>query len=129
VVERNEQVVLVQSIGWPKEFYGLVTGFLEKNEDPADAVLREVKEEIGLDAQMGKFLGLYPFFRRNQLIIAYHVVAHEGEIVLQESELAAYKEVPIKKVRPWPSSTGFALNDWLVGEGYTPEFLQFPKRK
>lgn len=42
VVERNDHVVLVQSIGWPAHFYGLVTGFLEKAESPEEAVLREV---------------------------------------------------------------------------------------
>ncbi|MEM9983827.1 MAG: NUDIX domain-containing protein, partial [Bacteroidota bacterium] len=50
VVERQGKVVLVQSIGWPKEWFGLVTGFLEKGEKPEEAVLREVKEELGLEA-------------------------------------------------------------------------------
>jgi ADP-ribose pyrophosphatase YjhB (NUDIX family) len=123
VVERNGHVVLVQSIGWPAHVYGLVTGFLEKEEDPAEAVLREVKEELGLEATMGRFLGLYPFFRRNQLLICYHVAAHAGDIVLETDELAAYREVPIAEVRPWHAGTGHALADWLRSEGYEPEFV------
>jgi NAD+ diphosphatase len=124
VVERKGHVVLVQSIGWPAHFYGLVAGFLEKNESPEEAVLREVKEELGLDAQLGEFLGLYPFFRRNQLLICYHVEADQGEIELETAELAAYREVPLAKVRPWNAGTGYALADWLRSRGYEPEFVE-----
>ena len=49
VVERAGRVVLVHSIGRPSHWYGLVAGFLERGEHPADAVLREVAEELGLD--------------------------------------------------------------------------------
>lgn len=127
VVERNEHVVLVQSHGWPKEWFGLVTGFLERDETPEEAVLREVKEELGLEATMGRFLGLYPFFYRNQLIIAYHVEAHEGDIVLEEAELAAYREVPLAKARPWRAGTGYALADWLASRGYSPKFVDLKR--
>ncbi len=129
VVERQGKVVLVQSIGWPQEWFGLVTGFLEKGEKVEEAVLREVQEELGLEAKLGEFLGLYTFTRMNQLIIAYHVEAQEGEIHLQESELAAYREVPIAELRPWRAGTGYALAKWLKSKGYEPEFIDLPKRK
>jgi NAD+ diphosphatase len=125
IVERNGHVVLVQSIGWPSSWFGLVTGFLEKQETPEEAVLREVKEEIGIDAKMGGYIGMYPFYRMNQLIIAYHVVAHQGDITLDTSELAAFKEVPIDKVQPWASGTGIALRDWLRTKGYERELVKF----
>jgi hypothetical protein len=40
----DTSVILVQSHGWPTDWFGLVTGFLEEREDPAKGVLREVKE-------------------------------------------------------------------------------------
>ncbi|GAB4422844.1 MAG: NUDIX domain-containing protein [Bacteroidia bacterium] len=128
IVERQGTVVLVRSQGWPEDWFGVVTGFLEKAESPAEAVLREVREELGLEARLGGFIGLYPFERMNQLIIAYHVEAHEGEIRLDETELAACRQVPIDRVRPWPTGTGYALADWLRSRGLTPEFLSFGKR-
>lgn len=127
IVERDGHLILVQSIGWNKSWYALVTGFLEKDETPDDAVLREVKEETGLDAEIGSFIGMYEFFRRNQLLLVYHVVAKAGEIVLDETELADYKVVPIEKVQPWPAGTGIGLRDWLRTRGYEREFMQFPK--
>lgn len=110
-------VILVQSQGWPPTWYALVTGFLEKHEDPAEAVLREVEEEIGLQGELMSFIGHYPFQRMNQLIIAYHIRA-SGEVRLGD-ELADYKRVAIEKVKPWESGTGYALRDWLETQGRT----------
>ena len=128
VIEYQDAVVLVRSIGWPAHFYGLVTGFLEKGEMPEQGVVREVKEEVGLEVKSVNYIGMYPFYRMNQLLIAYHIEA-EGTITLDTTELEDYKVVPLEKVRPWPAGTGYALNDWLKTKGYEPEFLQFPKRR
>ena len=112
LVEQEGQVLLVRSHGWPEKFYGLVTGFLEANETPESGVLRELKEELGLSGNIESLIGVYSFAARNELIIAYHVRA-EGEVVLG-LELAAYKRVPLDKLRPWPMGTGLAVQDFLA---------------
>jgi NAD+ diphosphatase len=112
IVERGGCVVLAQNKGFPSTWFGLVTGFLERGEAPAEGVLREVKEELGLDGEIVELVGAYAFLPMNQVIIAYHVRA-QGEIVLGD-ELAAFKEVPIAKLRPWPFGTGEAVRDWLT---------------
>lgn len=114
IVERGEEVVLVQSHGWPKHWYGVVTGFLEQSENPEAGILREVREELGLEGTLEGFIGVYSFFRSNQVILAYHVrVPARGKIQLEEAELADFKTVPIHKVIPWNAGTGPALRDWL----------------
>ena len=115
IVEHDGCVVLVRSKGWPSNWLGLVTGFLEREEEAADAVLREVEEELGLQARIEQFVGIYSFFQMNQIILAWHVVA-AGEITLGD-ELAAYRRIPIERVRPWPMGTGKALRDWLERRG------------
>jgi len=112
LVEREGIVILVRNKTWPQRMYGLVTGFLEKGETPEFGVLREVKEELGLDGRIVDFIGVYPFFEMNQLILAFHVQAR-GQIVLGE-ELAEIKMVPPQKLRPWSFGTGHAVRDWLV---------------
>lgn len=112
----DDTVVLVQNVGWPAEWFGIVTGFLEKNEEPADAILREIKEEIGLDAEIVERLGIYTFFQRNEIIITYHVRA-TGEIRTDETEIQAYKLVPISQLKPWPFGTGPAVKEWLAKRG------------
>lgn len=124
IVEREGRVVLVRSRGWPDTWYALVTGFLEPNETPEAAVLREVEEEIGIEAELGAYLGAYPFDRLNQIIFAYHVRGGPGPIRLCEDELSDYKEVPIGKLRPWPRGTGPALREWLASRGYHPPTVE-----
>jgi len=114
IVERDGAVVLVRSIGWPAEWFGLVTGFLEAEELPEAGIVREVKEELGLDVLACRFIGHYLFRPMNQLILAYHVEAGPGEIRLDETELEAWKVVPIDKLRPWPFGTGEAVRDFLA---------------
>lgn len=112
IVDTGDEVILVRNHGWPEKWFGLVTGFLEKNEHPETGVVREVQEELGLEAEVVSLVGLYPFERMNQLIIAYHLRA-AGEVVLGE-ELAEYRRVEVAKLRPWPFATGDAVRDWLV---------------
>lgn len=124
VVEYGDaKVVLGHNALWPKGWFGLITGFVEKYEDPAYTVIREVKEEIGLDGEIEEFIGHYTFKRMNQLIIAYHVKA-TGVITLNE-EIDEYKIVPFDKVRYWPAGTGFALRDLLKSKGYDPQERPF----
>lgn len=112
IVEHQGKVILTQNKGWPEKRYGIVAGFLEKGETPERGALREVKEELGLDAEIVSFVGHYAFARRNQIIFVYHVQA-EGEIIIGE-ELAAIKALPPEEVRPWDVGTGPALKDWLA---------------
>ncbi len=111
IVEWNGKVVLARNKGWPEKMFGLITGFLEKGESPEEGVLREVREELGLQGEIAGFVGYYPFFRMNQLILAFHVKA-EGEILLGE-ELEEIRLVLPERLRPWPFGTGQAVADWL----------------
>lgn len=79
VVEYGGQVVLARNARWPRRMFSLITGFLERNETPEEAVVREVKEELGLDSEATHFIGHYPFPAMNQLIVAFSV-AGAGEI-------------------------------------------------
>lgn len=112
IVEHEGKVILTRSKGWPANWMGIVAGFLEKGETPEEGALREVKEELGLDGEIVRFIGHYPFEMRNQIIFTYHVHA-EGEITIGE-ELESIKAVPPEEVRPWDLGTGPALKDWLA---------------
>jgi NADH pyrophosphatase NudC (nudix superfamily) len=103
----------VRGHGWPESWYGLVTGFLEPEESPEAAARREVAEELGLTVSDSRLVGAYPFARMNQVIIAYHLLA-DGEIVLDENELAGFKAVPLERLRPWDFGTGAAVKDFLA---------------
>lgn len=106
------EIILARQKGWPPGWFGLVTGFLERGEEPEAAMLRELREELGLEGEIVSLVGVYPFVQRNEIIVAWHVRAR-GEIVLGD-ELEAHKRVAIEKLRPWPFGTGLAVRDWLA---------------
>ena len=125
VVEHNGMVVLAHNRAWPpamKSFYGLITGFLERAESPSQCALREVGEELGLDATTATLISVYPFAQMNQVIIAYHVPA-DGTITLNE-ELDDIRHVPLHECKVWPAGTGLALRDWLRSRGLEPPELE-----
>lgn len=115
IIEHDGAVLLARGRGWPEKMFALVTGFLEANETPEAAVLREVKEETNLDGRVASLVGVYPFELRNELLICFHVIA-EGTIALSP-ELEATKHVPKERLKAWPMGTGFAVRDWLARGG------------
>lgn len=125
IVEYQGKVVLARNAAWPVNWYALITGFLERDEDPRDGVMREVKEELGLDAQGATFLGHYEFRRQNQILLAYHVPA-TGTIRLNE-ELVDYKLEALDQAQYWEAGTGYALRDWLRSKGFDPQVAGWAK--
>ena len=124
VVEYEGRVLLARNRAWPEKMFALVTGFLERGETPAEAVLREVKEETDLDADAAHLIGVYDFVRMNQVIIAYHVPAR-GTVRLSE-ELADYRLIEPGRLRPWSQGTGQALADWMRARNLPVNFLPLP---
>jgi NAD+ diphosphatase len=111
IVETPDGVILARGCGWPENMFALVAGFLERDEAPEDGVVREVKEELGLDATDVQLVGLFPFFQQNQIIIAYAMRA-SGTVVLGD-ELDTYKVIPKAKLKGWGFGTGLAVTAWL----------------
>jgi NAD+ diphosphatase len=115
LVEHEGQVLLVRNKGWPEKWFGLMAGFLERGETPQAGVLRELKEELGLEGEVVRLIGVYAFLERNEIILAYHLTA-TGTVVLGE-EIAEVRSIPAERLRPWPFGTGQAVADWLAQKG------------
>jgi NADH pyrophosphatase NudC (nudix superfamily) len=126
LLQVGEHILLARNAAWPPRMFALITGFLERDESPEEGVAREVKEETNLDARSVELIGVYPFTRKNELIIAYHVQA-EGQIALSP-ELADFKLVEPARLRPWRAGTGLAMADWMQRRGLEVEFVDLPGR-
>lgn len=112
IVQLGEDVVLVRNVGWPEDWFGLVSGFMERAETPEEGILREIHEELGVHGRDVYAVGNYAFRRANQVIMAYHVTIDDTPEPNPE-EIAAIKVVPVSKLKPWPFGTGHAVRDWL----------------
>ena len=99
LIYRDGKYIIARNTKWPSGMFSLVTGFLEKDETPDQAILREAQEELGVLGKNVEFIGHYALPELNQLIMAFAVEGH-GEIrlsdeiaeikVLSQSELSMY---------------------------------------
>jgi len=129
IVECSDQggkVLLARNAAWAGRMFALITGFMEAGETPEAGIAREVAEETALTVESSKLLGVWDFQRMNQIIIAYHVVAH-GEIRLSP-ELAEYKLMAPADIVCWPAGTGYAVAEWQRSLGIEPRFMSFEER-
>lgn len=79
LVEYQGRIVLARNAKWMESVFGMITGYLERGETPEAAVVREVKEELNLDAVVKESFGCHALIERNQLVLPYWVVA-TGEL-------------------------------------------------
>ena len=104
LVKHEDRYIIARNSQWPKRIFSVITGYLEQNESPKAAVLREVQEELGLTGTIKNLIGAYSFVEQNQIIICYEVEAsgqlttnHEIADVkrLTPDELSAYDFSPL----------------------------------
>ncbi len=120
--DREGRVLLARNAAWSGRMFALITGFMEAGETAQQGIAREIAEETALEVEQLTLIGVYDFQRMNQVIIAFHALAH-GEIRLSP-ELAEYRLFEPPQLRCWPAGTGFALADWLRSRGHEPQFLE-----
>ena len=124
LIEHEGSIVLARGAGWPEGVFALVTGYLEKNEDPVKGVVREVKEETNLDVVESEIIGNYIFERKNEVMLCYFAKCR-GEIKLS-AELIETRRYQPHELRPWPRATGFAMADWMKSRGLDVKFIDRP---
>ena len=124
--DRDGMVLLARNAAWQGKMFALITGFMEAGETPQEGIAREVAEETALQVDALSLIGVYDFQRMNQVIVAYHAVAH-GEVVLSP-ELAEYRLYRPQDIKCWRAGTGYAVADWLTARGITPQWVDLPPR-
>ena len=124
--DKDGLVLLARNAAWPGRMFALITGFMEAGETPEEGIAREIKEETDLEVESLKLVGVYDFQRMNQIIVAYHAVAH-GEVTLSP-ELAEYRLYRPEDIKCWRAGTGYAVADWLTARGIEPQWVDLPAR-
>ena len=81
VVNNEREVALLQQEYVSKSNI-CVAGIMKLGESAEETVIREVKEEIGLDVISLEYIASYPFLRKEMLMLGYKAVVKKEDFVL-----------------------------------------------
>ncbi|TYR74518.1 NUDIX hydrolase [Rossellomorea vietnamensis] len=82
ILDEDKRVLLCHRRDY--DLWNLPGGGVEKNESPWEAVIREVKEEIGLEVEIEKVLGLYNKPAKNNLVFSFLCKKIGGKLTLTD---------------------------------------------
>jgi len=82
ITNKKDEVLLVHRNDY--DLWNLPGGGLEKGESPWEGVIREVKEETGLDVEVSKLLGVYSKAPKNEIVFNFECGVIGGEPTLNE---------------------------------------------
>jgi NAD+ diphosphatase len=87
LVEHAGRVLLGRRAGWPPGQYSALAGFVAPGESLEEAVVREVREESGIDAHSPTFVTSQPWPFPASLMLGFHAQSEGGEPIAHDGEL------------------------------------------
>jgi NAD+ diphosphatase len=78
-VEHEGRLLLGSRTGWPDDRYSILAGFVAPGETPEEAVVREVREESGIEAFAPAYVASQPWPFPASLMLGYSAQAAGGE--------------------------------------------------
>ncbi len=116
LVERGNQLLLARSRHFMPGMYSVLAGFVEPGESLEEAVVREVKEEVGIEVKDIKYFGSQPWPFPHSLMIGFTATYASGEILLdgEEIEEAGWFTFDTLPRIPGKISIARKLIDWFV---------------
>ena len=116
LVERGRKLLLARSRHFLPGMYSVLAGFVEPGESLEEAVVREVKEEVGIDVKDIKYFGSQPWPFPHSLMIGFTATYAGGEITLDDSEIEDAGWFTADHLPPIPGKISIArkLIDWFV---------------
>lgn len=88
LVTRGEEMLLARNANFPAPMYSTLAGFIEAGETAEETLIREVKEEVGVDVGNLRYFQSQSWPFPNQLMLGFFAQYEGGEIVCDEVEIA-----------------------------------------
>lgn len=104
LVTKGREVLLARSARFRTGFFSCLAGFIEVGESAEDTVLREVKEESGVDVENIRYIKSQSWPFPSQLMLGFHADYKSGDIVPEPGEIeeAAFYDVDDLPAVPSP---------------------------
>lgn len=89
LVRRGPELLLARSPHFPPGMFSALAGFVEPGESIEECLVREVREEVGVEVDNLRYFASQPWPFPHSLMIAFHCDYVSGDIVPQEGEIEA----------------------------------------
>lgn len=111
-----DRVLLARQTVWPSTMFSILAGFVEAGESLETCVVREIREEVGLDVTDVRYLGSQPWPFPRSLMIGFEAVGNPDQpLAFSDGEIAEAHWFTRAEVREalaagdWTSSAGVRL--------------------
>lgn len=117
-VEHGDRILLARSPHLPPGMYSTLAGFVEPGESLEETVVREVREEVGIEVKNLRYFGSQPWPFPNSLMIGFVAEYDSGDLRLQPEEIEDAGWFPADNLPhiPPPLSIARALIDEFVAK-------------
>jgi NAD+ diphosphatase len=102
IVRRPGEILMTRKAGWAEGRYSLVAGFLDMGECLEEAVVREVREETGVEIENVRYIGSQSWPFPSQLMTGFVADYTGGDICIEEKELEDVRWFPVDDLPKLP---------------------------
>ena len=116
-ITHGRRILLAHNVRFPDGVYSCVAGFVEPGETLEKTVIREIKEEVGLDAKNPRYLKSQAWPLPHALMLGFEADA-EGEPVPDGVEISDARWFDADNLPHIPRSgtiARFLIDDWIEG--------------
>ena len=117
LVRRGDQALLAHGARWRgRPMYSTLAGFVEPGETLEEAVVREVREEVGVDVAEVRYQGSQPWPFPHSVMVGFTAAWTGGDIVPDGEEIVDAKWFDADDLPPVPPPPSIArrlIDSWL----------------
>ncbi|NQX87455.1 MAG: NAD(+) diphosphatase [Halioglobus sp.] len=87
LVSRGEELLLARNANFPAPMYSTLAGFIEPGETAEETLIREVREEVGIEITRLEYFRSQSWPFPNQLMLGFFAEYASGDIACDEQEI------------------------------------------
>jgi NAD+ diphosphatase len=108
LVTRGREILLARAHRFPQGMFSALAGFVEAGETIEDCIVREVREEVGLEVGQLTYFASQSWAFPHSLMVAFTAEYAGGEIRCDDAEIAEARWFPADAMPALPPSVSIA---------------------